>query len=457
MQAVNRWVVLVVLVAACGLDNQTQKNECSEQADCLDGYVCTTAGTCEMQTVCTPNPCEANQCGMVDDGCGGKVACGGCPSGLACGLAAPNQCGTPPPHCTNGWQDASLGETGVDCGGDCMGCPTGGACHTAGDCADGNTCEQDVCLAGTWSTVAPLPTPRQHLAAVLGPDGLIYTLGGIAEGQGGGKTGVLEVYNPATNSWSTRSPMPTPRYGLAAVLGTDGKIYAIGGQYNNTTSPSTDGDSVKVEAYNPATDTWEAKPSLPNGRYYPAAEVGLDGAIYVSGGFSVNPIETLGSTVKLAPGATSWIALTSPMTNARSSHAMARTPDGKLWAFAGYSNAGVELKTVEWMLPGTPGWNTAPPFTYYRKYATASLSGDNIYLIGGNAPGVSILNPIVEVFSPATNTWSRASSMPAGRYGHAAVTMPDGRIVVIGGQRAVNPPSVPNDSTQSPIVDVLTP
>ncbi len=64
---------------------------------------------------------------------------------------------------------------------------------------------------------------------------------------------------------------------------------------------------------------------------------------------------------------------------------------------------------------------------------------------------------VVEVFSPATNTWSRASSMPAGRYGHAAVTLPDGKIVVIGGQRAVNPPSVPNDSTQSPIVDVLTP
>ena len=31
------------------------------------------------------------------------------------------------------------------------------------------------------------------------------------------------------NSWTTVAPMPTPRYGLAAVSGPDGRIYAIGG------------------------------------------------------------------------------------------------------------------------------------------------------------------------------------------------------------------------------------
>jgi N-acetylneuraminic acid mutarotase len=456
MQAANV-VVFVALVAACGVDKSTEQPECTTQADCIAGYVCT-AGVCEMPPMqCTPIACEPNQCAKIDDGCGGKLDCGGCPSGQECGLAQPNQCGTPPPHCTNGYIDASLGETGVDCGGDCTGCATGEMCNATDDCASGNTCDDNVCLAGTWSTVAPMPTPRQHLAAVVGTDGLIYTMGGIIEASGGGKTGVLEVYNPTTNSWSTRAPMPTPRYGLAAVLGNDGKIYAIGGQYNNTTSPSTDGDSLKVEAYNIATDTWETKPALPNGRYYPAAAVGLDGAIYVSGGFSVNPIEVLGSTVKLAPGATSWTALTSPMTNARSGHASVRTSDGKIWALSGYGTGSVELKTVEWMLPGTPGWNTAPPMTYPRKYAAAALSGDSIYVLGGNAPGVSIHNPIVEVYKPSTNAWSRAASMPAGRYGHAVVTMPDGRIYVMGGQRAKFPQSVPNDSEQSPIVEVLMP
>ena len=38
-----------------------------------------------------------------------------------------------------------------------------------------------MCLAGTWSTVAQLPTVRQHLSAVVGADGLIYTFGGIIE------------------------------------------------------------------------------------------------------------------------------------------------------------------------------------------------------------------------------------------------------------------------------------
>jgi len=70
---------------------------------------------------------------------------------------------------------------------------------------------------------------------------------------------------------------------------------------------------------------------------------------------------------------------------------------------------------------------------------------------------VSIHNPIVEVYTPSTNAWTVAASMPAGRYGHASVTMPDGKIYVLGGRRAVIPPLAPNQSEQTELVEVLTP
>jgi N-acetylneuraminic acid mutarotase len=442
---VIRMLVIVALVAACDLDTKIEKNACTTQEDCLDGYVCT-AGTCELPTQCTPVTCEANQCEMIDDGCGAMIDCGGCPSGQECGLVNANQCGTPPPHCTNESQDASLGETGVDCGGSCAGCATGGGCKTTADCAAGNTCTDDVCLAGTWSTAAQMPTARDRLAVVVGADGLIYAIGGSASG---GRTAVVEVYNPTTNSWSARTPMPTARYGFAAVLGNDGKIYTIGGQYF---SVSDDAQSVIVEVYTPATDSWQALPSLPEGRYNPAAVVAADGTIYVTGGYRGTLGASLATTIKLAPGGTSWVAVTPAMTSARSTHAMARTANGRLYAFGGSNANSNSLATIEYMVPGTPGWNTLTPMTYGRSLFAAVVKDDQIYAIGGNATN-ELYSATIEVFSPATNSWSRAPSLPTGRYGHAAVTLPDGKIFVIGGRRRLT--QTTSESTR--IVDVLTP
>ena len=35
-----------------------------------------------------------------------------------------------------------------------------------------------------------------------------------------------DVYDPATNTWTSKAPLPTARGGLAAVTGSDGHIYA---------------------------------------------------------------------------------------------------------------------------------------------------------------------------------------------------------------------------------------
>jgi hypothetical protein len=57
----------------------------------------------------------------------------------------------------------------------------------------------------------------------MGPDNLIYAIGGV------GGPNIVEAYNPSTNKETAVAPMPTARHGLAAVTGTDGRIYAIGG------------------------------------------------------------------------------------------------------------------------------------------------------------------------------------------------------------------------------------
>lgn len=162
----------------------------------------------------------------------------------------------------------------------------------------------------TWTQKASMPTARWGPIAVEF-NGLIYVFGGTVN--------VDEVYNPVTDSWSTRAslpsgfnqglmavrygdkihlfyhelhyeydpatdtysaktPMPTPRrWSTVAVVGS--KIYVIGGYHNSYGAMDVN------EAYDPATDTWTTKTPMPISRYGITRENPvINGKIYVTHG-----------------------------------------------------------------------------------------------------------------------------------------------------------------------------
>jgi N-acetylneuraminic acid mutarotase len=138
-----------------------------------------------------------------------------------------------------------------------------------------------------------MPTARASLVAATGSDGRIYAIGGddLLKGLYNDYLDTVAAYGPATNSWTAVAPMPTPREQLAAVAGRDGRIYAIGGQ-----SPNHSQEDI-VEAYNPSNNTWvcsqgDSAPGcsstslapMPTGRFALTAAVGSDGRIYAIGG-----------------------------------------------------------------------------------------------------------------------------------------------------------------------------
>jgi N-acetylneuraminic acid mutarotase len=129
----------------------------------------------------------------------------------------------------------------------------------------------------TWRSLAPLPTSSYFLATATGTDGTIYAIGGTG--------GQVDAYNPTTNAWTVLPPLPTNRYGLAAAVGKDGTIYAIGGQASSYPYVVTG----EVDAYNPVTQTWTVLgQSLPTPRITLAAATGTDGTIYAMGGQTAN-------------------------------------------------------------------------------------------------------------------------------------------------------------------------
>jgi N-acetylneuraminic acid mutarotase len=83
-----------------------------------------------------------------------------------------------------------------------------------------------------WSKLAPMPTPRNH-HSITYVDGKLYAIGGRVGScySGGWSSNVWmnEAYDIATNTWSTRAPMPTARSGTG-IAALDGKIYVLGGE-----------------------------------------------------------------------------------------------------------------------------------------------------------------------------------------------------------------------------------
>lgn len=147
-------------------------------------------------------------------------------------------------------------------------------------------------VADSWKALTPMPTRRgSPVAAAVG--GKIYVIGGASMHPGSTETsvhparphralGTVEEYDPATNTWRARSPMPTAR-NHAAVGAVGGRIYVIGGRLGAAFISVASNTDV-VEAYDPATDQWGAvKARMPTARS--AAAWGVHGGrIYVAGG-----------------------------------------------------------------------------------------------------------------------------------------------------------------------------
>jgi N-acetylneuraminic acid mutarotase len=84
-------------------------------------------------------------------------------------------------------------------------------------------------MTDTWKTAASMPTARAFFGAVLGSDGRIYVVGGYNDS---GYLSTVEVYDPSTNTWSTTAPLHIARAGLD-VASVGNRLLAIGGEQVN--------------------------------------------------------------------------------------------------------------------------------------------------------------------------------------------------------------------------------
>ena len=120
-----------------------------------------------------------------------------------------------------------------------------------------------------------LGAPAHGYPAVGVINGKLYVAGG--RNAAGTAVATLHVYDPATNTWSTKAAMPSARFGAAGQV-INGKLYVVGG---------TNAAGVVLAAtlvYDPATNQWSTKAAMPTARTRLGAAV-VNNQLYAVGGW----------------------------------------------------------------------------------------------------------------------------------------------------------------------------
>jgi N-acetylneuraminic acid mutarotase len=281
---------------------------------------------------------------------------------------------------------------------------------------------------GVWRTATPAQTKRTEVAAATLND-KIYVVGGF-ERPGFGNlmnfaiTPALEEYDPSTDRWTSRASMPVGLH-HAGIGVAGGKLYVIGGYKHSGLSVWQPVATVYV--YDPATDTWAERAPMPTSRGALSVSE-QDGKLYAIGGYDR---KANSSAVEVYdPERNTWAERASLPTPR--DHLAAATVSGKVYAIGGRLNGDYRqnLSVTEVYDPATDRWSRAADLPTARSGITASVVGDRIYVFGGEGGEGTFREN--EAYAPAHDAWQAMAPMPTGRHGLGSAVV-HGRIYVLSG------------------------
>lgn len=270
-----------------------------------------------------------------------------------------------------------------------------------------------------WVPGRPMPTARYGVAsAVL--EGRIYVIGGGQNPAQNHGMGLVEAYDPETDTWDTTiDSLNDPRLNAAAIA-FGGKIYVIGGR---------DGSELleSVEVYDPATNEWESAHDLHVEKEGLAAVLHA-GTIFLLGGFGeegqfLDEVEAL-NTVSGEWEDQSW-ALSLP----RASLSAVSIADS-IFTIGGFYFGPLTL--VERYHEGQESEERRPLSTP-RASAGAAVSGKSIYIAGGISQDSLLASLEVYAVDEPGTAWIPLQPMGAARSSLALESV-EGRLYAIGGR-----------------------
>ncbi len=281
---------------------------------------------------------------------------------------------------------------------------------------------------GVWRTAAPAPTKRTEVAAVTLRD-KIYVVGGFEQPSFSNLMNLaisasVEEYDPSTDRWTTKAPMPVGLH-HAGIGVTGGRLYLIGGY---THSGLTVWQPVAtMYAYDPATDTWTVRAPMPTPRGA-LSVTEHEGKLYAIGGYDRKANSA--AVEVYDPERNTW-ASRAPLPTPRD-HLATATVSGKVYAIGGRVNGDYlqNLSATEVYDPITDRWARVADLPTARSGITAAEVGGRVYVFGGEGGDGTFREN--EAYDQARDTWQTMTPMPTGRHGLGSAVV-RGRIHVISG------------------------
>ncbi|MGN6755070.1 MAG: Kelch repeat-containing protein [Thermomicrobiales bacterium] len=292
--------------------------------------------------------------------------------------------------------------------------------------------------ANNFSSAASLQSARGNALASLLPSGNVLLVGGTAAANGKGPAvASAELYDAATNSWSSAGSLKSARTNPTATMLPDGRVLVAGGE----TAQGGGGTSLaSAEIYNPATNSWSDAGTMTATRVNASATLLADGRVLVVGGAtSDDPTSALTSAEIYTPATNSWSSA-GDMTAARSSGSATMLADGRVLAVGGDIGCNATASLYD---PATNSWSPAAAPTSPHSGQTATRLPDGRVLIAGGEAGPGDTGNLLaraETYNPKTNSWAASNALSNGRAGTTATLLPNGQVVFIGGADATGMP-----------------
>lgn len=274
----------------------------------------------------------------------------------------------------------------------------------------------------TFTRIGTLATGRSNHSALRLADGRIMVVGGTTSTA---DAPFAELVDPRSGEVTFGGRMALPRGRHAATVLADGRVLVTGGAGRDS-----------AEIWDPATNQWRLLASrLAHERQYHSATLLADGRVLVAGGYS-----SVGAGYVFAelfdPATERFVPLASTMTQRRQLHSAQRLSDGSVVLAGGEdSEAGTApLSSVLRFYPAPGGgafFAQTALATPRTLAASVVLPTDELLLFGGETPDDS---PSGSVAAWQISGVQRVlAPMPRGRVWHTAHRLPDGRVLVFGG------------------------
>ena len=254
-----------------------------------------------------------------------------------------------------------------------------------------------VVTKGKWQRLPSYPSPGREGPVGIGLDNTFYLFGGW---DGSNQVAACYKFNVNNGYWEQIADLPSGRSNLA-IAAMNGKIYLIGGD-------TASGYIQDCLEYDPATDTYSNKAPLPDYGRARLTAIAFNDKIYVFGGVKSGPTY-LADCLEYDPSTVTWTYKAS-MPNPPRAWLACSKDDTYIYLFGGYDGS-KSILDVDRYDPSTNSWTSLNDMPKPERHAVAAQRiGSKIYIATGKVKNG--YTTLTQEYDPATDTWKDLLSCP---------------------------------------------